>query len=74
MSDIRNPPETLPVTVASLIEDFRNLGVQPGMTLLVHTSMRSIGWVSGGPVAVVLALEEALGPEGTLVMPAHTSD
>jgi aminoglycoside 3-N-acetyltransferase len=74
MSDMPDPPEALPVTMASLIEDFRNIGVQRGMTLVVHTSMRSIGWVSGGPVAVVLALEEALGPEGTLVMPAHTGD
>jgi aminoglycoside 3-N-acetyltransferase len=28
--------------------------------------------VNGGPAAVILALEEVLGPHGTLVMPTHT--
>lgn len=64
----------LPATVPSLRADLSALGVQPGMVLVVHSSLRSLGWVSGGPVAVILALEEALGPEGTLVMPTHTAD
>ncbi len=62
-----------PNTVQSLAADLRALGITPGMTLLVHSSLRSLGWVAGGPVAVVLALEEVLGPNGTLVMPAFTT-
>jgi aminoglycoside 3-N-acetyltransferase len=42
--------------------------------LLVHSSLKSLGWVCGGPVAVVQALLDALGPDGTLVVPTHTSD
>jgi aminoglycoside 3-N-acetyltransferase len=64
----------LPATVASLYADLKDLGVGPGMTLIVHCSLSRLGWVCGGPVAVILALEELLGPEGTLVMPTHSAE
>ncbi len=63
-----------PNTRESLAGDLRRLGVEPGMTLLVHSSLSSIGWVAGGPVAVVQALLDALTPAGTLVMPAHSGE
>jgi aminoglycoside 3-N-acetyltransferase len=62
-----------PVTVSSMVRDLRALGVRPGVTILVHSSLGAIGWVAGGVHAVVLALEEAVGPGGTLVMPSHSS-
>ncbi|GAB4216802.1 MAG: AAC(3) family N-acetyltransferase [Roseiflexaceae bacterium] len=62
-----------PVTVESLAADLHMLGVRPGMTLLVHTALSALGWVCGGPVAVLLALEQALGPAGTLVMPTFST-
>lgn len=63
------------ITVNTLEQDLKKLGVQEGMTLLVHSSFKSLGeWVLGGPVSVILALEKAIGRSGTLVMPTHTGD
>lgn len=69
---IKNTPE--PRTRRSLSDDLRQLGVEAGMTLLVHSSLSSIGWVNGGPIAVIRALLDVLTPQGTLVMPTHSGD
>ena len=63
-----------PATIESLQADFRLLGIKTGMVLLVHSSLSALGWVCGGPVAVIIALQEVLGETGTLVMPTHSTD
>lgn len=63
-----------PVTIESLQADFKALGIEKGMVLLVHSSLSAMGWVCGGPVAVIIALQEVLGETGTLVMPTHSTD
>lgn len=69
---IQQTPE--PRTRLSLAEDLRRLGLEAGMDLLVHGSLRSLGWVCGGPVAVIQALLDVLTPQGTLMMPTHSAD
>lgn len=69
---IQRTPE--PNTVQTLTRDLAALGLRAGMVVLVHSSLSRIGWVNGGPVAVIHALERCLGPDGTLVMPAHSAD
>ncbi|MCX4662235.1 aminoglycoside N(3)-acetyltransferase [Streptomyces uncialis] len=61
-------------TRESLAHELRGLGVTPGETLLVHSSLGSLGWVCGGAVTVVRALLDVLGTDGTLVVPTHSGD
>ncbi|GAQ61402.1 aminoglycoside N(3)-acetyltransferase [Streptomyces scabiei] len=68
------PPTGPLVTRAGLAADLRAAGVEPGETLLVHSSLSALGWVCGGAVTVVRALLDALGPDGTLVVPTQTGD
>lgn len=69
---VENTP--LPGTRQSLANDLRKLGVEAGMTLLMHSSLRSLGWVVGGPVAVIQALMDVITPSGTIVVPTHSGD
>ncbi|MCL2362307.1 MAG: AAC(3) family N-acetyltransferase [Defluviitaleaceae bacterium] len=54
-----------------IVTDLRNLGIMPDDTLLVHSSLKSLGWVEGGAETVIKALIAAL-PTGNLLMPALT--
>ena len=64
------PP--LRVTKDDIVGELVGLGVPRGGLLFVHSSLSAIGEVEGGADAVVDALLEALGPEGTLVVPTFT--
>jgi aminoglycoside N3'-acetyltransferase len=55
-------------------EQLRTLGVRQGGVLVVHTSFRAVRPVEGGPLGLIAALRDALGPDGTLVLPSGTGD
>lgn len=65
--------DDLPVTIETLVRDLQACGLRSGQAVLVHTAMSKLGWVAGGPQAVIMALLEVLGPEGTLMMPTHST-
>lgn len=63
-----------PRTRLSLAADLRQIGLKEGMTVLIHSSLSSLGWVNGGSVTVVQALMDVVTAKGTLVMPTHSGD
>jgi aminoglycoside 3-N-acetyltransferase len=56
------------ITKSRLVKDFIDLGVRPGGIIMLHASVKAVGWVVGGPDVILHALQEAIGPEGTLMM------
>ena len=70
MAESRADYRTLPtVDRRRIARDLRGLGLRAGDTVLVHSAMSRIGNVEGGAAAVVDALQDALGPRGTLAVP-----
>jgi len=60
----------MPLTKDDLKQGLRDLGVEGGMALMVHSSLSALGHVEGGADTVIDALIEGVGPLGTVMMPA----
>lgn len=58
-------------TFDRLLGDFRALGLEPGDTVLVYSSLKSLGYVENGPQTVIKALYQSVSPGGTIVIPAY---
>jgi aminoglycoside 3-N-acetyltransferase len=56
-----------------LVADLRSLGVRRAQDLLIHCSLRQVGWVEGGAATLLSAILEVSGPEATLVVPTQTT-
>ncbi|MFF3794085.1 aminoglycoside N(3)-acetyltransferase [Streptomyces sp. NPDC001981] len=65
---------TVPHRRSRLADELSELGVARGGVLMVHASMRATGAVSGGVRTVIGALRDAIGPDGTLVVPSFTPE
>lgn len=55
-----------------IISALKKVGVCPGQTLMVHTSLSSLGYVCGGAQVMIEALMECVGADGTLMMPTQS--
>lgn len=64
-------PETGRV-ISKVLGDLRKIGVREGDCLIVHSSFRSLGLSHASPADIIQTLYEAVGPEGTLMMPTFT--
>ncbi|MFH1006715.1 MAG: AAC(3) family N-acetyltransferase [Candidatus Latescibacterota bacterium] len=63
---------TIPEAQKRIAEDLWAGGLRRGGAVLVHSSLSSMGTVPGGAETVIRGLLDALGPKGTLLMPAHS--
>src|SRR5574338_7680 len=55
-------------TREDLSDHLTALGLMAGDVVMVHASLRAIGEVPGGPDEVHLAIKDAVGPDGTMIM------
>ena len=61
--------QTQELSLKDLVRGFRELGLCEGDTVLVQSSFKAFGGVTGGPKTVIEAFLRTLGSSGTLVMP-----
>lgn len=54
-------------TRTSLAADLRAIGVASGDAVLVHAALRQVGRVIGGPDTILVAMQDVVGPEGTIL-------
>ena len=57
-------------TIDQIAADLESLGIHKGDLILVHSSLKALGEVSGGVDTVIDGLQAAVGGDGTLLMPA----
>lgn len=66
--------EKIHVTKEDIKRGLRRLGLKRGDVVGVHSSLSSFGYVEGGVDAVIDALLETVGEEGTIVMPTYSTN
>ena len=60
------------VTPDDIRTALKDIGVQKGQVVMVHTSLSSLGYVCGGAQSIIEALMESVGDEGTIMMPTQS--
>ena len=60
------------IVKTEIIEALKEIGLERGDAVMVHASLGKIGYVCGGAQAVIEALIEVVGEEGTIMMPTQS--
>jgi len=59
------------VTKEQIKKGLADLGIEAGDSVVLHSSLSSMGWVEGGPDAVIDGFLEVLGADGTMMVPTY---
>ena len=54
-----------------IVNELRKIGLKENDTVMVHTSLKSMGYICGGAQTVIEALNEVVGEVGTIMMQTH---
>lgn len=55
-----------------ILKALQSVGLGEGQTVMVHTSLSSLGFVCGGAQVIIEALLETVGNQGTIMMPTQS--
>lgn len=61
------------ISKQTLIQDLKALGLTKGDLVLIHSSLKRVGWIEDGPETLIQAVLDVIGPEGTIVTPTIIS-
>ena len=55
-----------------IIQKLREVGLEKCDAVMVHTSLKRMGYICGGAQTVIEALMEVVGENGTIMMPTQS--
>lgn len=55
-----------------IVSAFKEVGISMGQSIMIHTSLSSLGFVCGGAQIVIEALLDCVGETGTIMMPTQS--
>lgn len=62
------------LTKEALIKGIKKAGIKKGDTLFIHSSLKGLGYIEGGPQTIIDAFKSVIGNDGTLIFPVFTID
>ena len=60
------------ITKETIVKELTSIGLEKDDVVMVHTSLKSMGYVCGGAQTVIEALIEVVGEDGTIMMPTQS--
>lgn len=55
-----------------IVQKLREVGLEKSDAVMVHTSLKRMGYICGGAQTVIEALMEVVGENGTIMMPIQS--
>lgn len=60
------------ITKQNIVDELQRIGLRKNDIVIVHTSMKGMGYICGGAQTIIEALMDVVGDGGTIVMPTQS--